>query len=174
MLNDTLIISKKTFVICNHYNDSIVSNLSHNLTQRIDNVENLDIKFILPIVVSILIPLVNWIVVKYSYKKDKQSRILNELVNQYEITENVFVETYDSKKSKTFKNYLLEKVLNKIENACYEYNKGNVDKKDFNHTFKYKIESYYETFPEYYRTESTELSSYNDTIKYYNKLNKKK
>lgn len=40
MSNDSLIVIKKVYVVCNHTNDSIVSTLIHNLTQRIDNIEN--------------------------------------------------------------------------------------------------------------------------------------
>ena len=170
MQNDSLILDSLLSQHLTEYNliisncDSIIYDLTHNITKRIDSIENsYDYQFWWPILITILLALINWLIVRYSYKKDKQRSILTNMSNEYDNTENLFLEISNKTSNKDEINLYLEKLLNKIEYMCYEFNKGNVSKTDFNHKFRNKIREYYLVFPEYYG----DVTEYNDTIKYY-------
>lgn len=168
MVSDTL-THKGSTIIINSYgnkNDSIINCLSHNLTKRIDDIQNIDYKFWFPIVVTILLAIINWIIVDYSYRKDKKRSILSNISQEYNAAESEFIKISKNETDKDIINYHLEVVLNIIENMCYEYCKKNVVYADFNHRFKNKIIEYYRMFPEYYG----DISEYYSTIKYYEKI----
>lgn len=167
MVNDTIVVISNVKLHSDNLGiDTLLHTSINSLTKRVDNIENMDYKAIIPIVISIIIPLISWLVMRHSYNKDKERSILSNLIIDYRDVENRLILQYGKiETNKNDFNYHVENMLNVIENMCYEYNLGNLDSKNFNHKFRDKIIAYYETFQEYYG----KLSKYQDTINYIKK-----
>lgn len=164
---DTIILNNNIENIIN-VNDSLFLTTYNSLDERLkllENSDNLDSDTIITLSITLLIAVVNFLFVYISYIKDKKRSYLVNLSNEYNDTEERFVNVSKNSDDTEDIAIKLEKVLNIIEIMCYHYLKNDVDKKDFDFRYKSQIYTYYETFGEYY---GDGMTSYDKTIEYVN------
>jgi len=171
----------------NNTNIDLFLKITDELSNRIDNFEDVGYKFWIPLSISIGALMVSSLTVYLNRKQNKSAtlqHIKNNVDNAKNQIESVSMEmasvkakkkpTADEKRELDIKNQILnsaiEKLLNAYNDGCDKYFKKQVDQKDFIDLYHKDIALYVEKFPNKF---SKPLTSFDAIVKYYESYHKR-
>lgn len=144
-----------------------------NITDRVDNIENLDYKFWIPTLIALISVLYSIYQVCFQNKRELFFNIEDKIDKaRLELTTQT-IELLDCNKSNDVKkkilNVYLENLLNKYDDGCRKCNQNKISKKEFKHKYHKSIvklvEENLDKFPS--------TTSYINMLNYFNKEHNK-